>query len=110
MKKKIHFNPVLGRLYKDNFFTEIKPANQYITLENGFYHGKLDLSKVVGVVNSVTREGDALVGEVCLLDTPMSKYIDLEQYDLCPAGFGTVKDNVVQDDYKLLGFELVLKQ
>lgn len=109
MKKEIIFNSELGRVYKDEFFVNDK--EKWATFGNN--GPKLELEKIVGRVTNVRREGDHLVGEVHLLETQSASVIygiGIDNLDLMPCGVGTLKDNVVQDDYKLLSYELVIKK
>jgi hypothetical protein len=72
-----------------------------------------------GVVNGLKVEDGFLYGNVkfklpesCgnLTETIYSEGVDLEEFAIVPKGKGSVKNQEVQNDYELYGFNIILKK
>lgn len=71
-----------------------------------------NLDKVSHVIESLRFDGDNVVGRARLLDTPMGKIAKTFvkeglQLAVSTRGVGTVKNNVVQNDFNLIAVDLV---
>ena len=90
---------------------DIEDAVENIDLE--YEYLKDDL--ICGVVNKLFLKGNKLYGTAKFkINHPSTKkiYEDdtyLDTLTLVPKGQGTIEDNVIQDDYELFGFNLLLE-
>lgn len=97
-----HFNT-------DQVKGQIKNRMLFVTL--GEEDHRIPISKVAGLVTDIYEKDGVIHGKWKVLSTPSGTIIDnLLSLDgevkIRPVGVGTVKDGVVQDDYKLLYFSL----
>jgi hypothetical protein len=88
---------------------------QFVVADNGTLIGTINLDKVVGQGRASYEEGSEEWNlHMKWLNTPMGNLIKHMfengrgiSFEVTPVGVGSVKEGVVQKDYKLLGFNLV---
>lgn len=74
--------------------------------------GMVNLKDTVGLVTEATIRDNVLVAKIRLLKTPALDLLisdgkfNQEFFRVAPFGVGTLKDNVVQDDFEIVGFHI----
>lgn len=108
-----------GRIYTTELMEKVIDSAQHQIREQRLFVStapegdeRASLNDVVGLVHELTIENGSLMVEFDILNTSKSTILfsKNETEDLSiivsPYGVGTVKDNVVQDDWLLLGFHI----
>ena len=108
-----------GRMYpKEVFEREIRRLQTkadegalFATVDND--STQLELSKIAGCVRKLTLEDDEIQAEIELFQTsPAAKIralLSAGEVELKPSGYGTLKDGVVQDDYRMSHVAIIPK-
>jgi hypothetical protein len=76
----------------------------FVTVYRETWGPVLCLNDAIGLVNEAVVKDNKLMVKV----TPFQKntYITPELFNVAPFGVATLKDNVVQDDYRISGFHI----
>ena len=78
-----------------------------LTNPNSFF--TVEFSKIIGLVDTRTIEFDhksnCFLGDMRIIQD-MYKKFDLSDYQLNLHGFGSVKENVIQDDYRIISISI----
>lgn len=76
----------------------------------------IDLNNVVGIVTELSIIDNKLTSKVEVLDTPafhslcVNGKFDKDRFKVTTAGTATLENNVIQDNFELLGFHISLKE
>ena len=70
---------------------------------------EIPVKKIAFKVSSLNIEKNELIADIEILETPAGKALKvLQDMVYVTIGVGTIKDGIVQDDFKLTGFSAVL--
>lgn len=109
---RIYPKEVIEKALKE-YQKQISERRAFVTM---FSEGcVVNLKDVVGLVQEAKIKDDNLTIKMEILDTPASLVLKSKDGTLnaslikvAPFGIATLKDNVVQDDYELIGFHIDL--
>lgn len=104
MQRRDKIETVSGVQYAP-FHLAQRPADTFVIF-GLLADGKVPVERIVGRVREITENDEAIWETV---NSPFSDLVTLSSLVLRPMGVGTVINNVVQDDYRLIAFRLDAK-
>jgi hypothetical protein len=107
---RVYPREVMEKALKD-YQKQIDQRRAFVTLYNE--SNQIFIKDIVALVNEVKIENDELVIKVEVLDTQAMKSLalpdgklDATLIKIAPFGVGSLKENVVQDDFQIVGFHI----